>query len=302
LPRYHLGDIESGSICCYADDTTLTCIESRPAALSNKLTEKFKIIAEFMRNNRLKLNDEKTHLMVMDTGQSRVRAQASRMVEIRTPTDTIRPSSNEKLLGCWISENLKWSEHLRDNKENLVMSLTTRLGALKKIGRVTTFKNRKMLANGIFMSKLSYLIALWGGCGIVLKKSLQVIQNKVARVVTKLDWFTSPQVLLHQVGWLSVNQLVFYHSVLLIYKVKQAQTPKYLHNMFSWNYNYNTRQAEGGLIRLVGKPKLDITRNSFRWRAANQFNQLPADIRTSSTLASFKIKSKSWIKENVSFN
>ena len=109
----------------------------------------------------------------------------------RTPTETIRPSRNEKLLGCWVSEDLKWSEHLRDNKENLIHSLTTRLGAIKKIGRITTFKNRKMLANGIFMSKLSYLIALWGGCGIVLSQSLQVIQNKVARVVTRLDWKTS---------------------------------------------------------------------------------------------------------------
>ena len=301
-PAYHLGDDEAGSICCYADDTTLTCTESRPAALSNKLTEQYKVIAEYMRNNKLKLNDEKTHLLVMDTGQSRVRAQAAKQVEIRTPAGTIRPSSREKLLGCWIEENLKWSEHIRDNKENLVRSLSTRLGAMKKISKVANFKNRKMLANGIFMSKLSYLIALWGGCGIVLRRSLQIIQNKVARAVTKLDWTTSPAVLLGQVGWLSVNQLIFYHSVLQIFKVNKSQTPKYLDNMFSWNYSYNTRQAEGGLIRLVGKPKLDITRNSFRWRAANQFNQLPADIRKCQTLACFKTKAKTWIKENVSFS
>ena len=126
-PAYHLGDDDAGSICCYADDTTLTCTESRPAALSNKLTAQYKIIAEYMRNNRLKLNDEKTHLLVMDTGQSRGRAQAAKQVEIRTPAGTIRPSGREKLLGCWIDENLKWSEHLRDNKENLVRSLATRL-------------------------------------------------------------------------------------------------------------------------------------------------------------------------------
>ena len=113
---------------------------------------------------------------------------------------------------------------------------------------------------GIFLSKSSYLIALWGGCGIVLRKSLQVIQNKVARVVTKLDWSTSPQVLLTQVGWLSVKQLVFYHSVLLIYKVRMSQVPKYLNNMFSWSYQYNTRQAEGGLIKLPGKPKLVVSK------------------------------------------
>ena len=187
-PVYHLADAENGSLCCYADDSTLTCTEERPATLSRKLTEKYNVVAEYMRNNRLKLNDDKTHLLVMDTGQSRVRNAANKMVAIRTPTETILPSSREKLLGCWVSDNLKWSEHIRDNNENLILALTTRLGALKKISRVSTFKNRKMLANGIFLSKLSYLIALWGGCGIVLRKSLQVIQKKVAMVVTKLDW------------------------------------------------------------------------------------------------------------------
>ena len=126
-PAYHLGDDEAGSICCYADDTTLTCTDSRPAALSNKLTDQYKVIAEYMRNNKLKLNDDNTHLLVMDTGQSRDRVQAARLVEIRTPTGTIRPSSSEKLIGCWVDENLKWSEH---NKENLILALTTRLGAL----------------------------------------------------------------------------------------------------------------------------------------------------------------------------
>ena len=190
-PAYHMGDADHGSLCCYADDSTLTCTESEPAALSKKLTEKYKLVAEYMRNNKLKLNDDKTHLLVMDTGQSKVRVHANRMVEIRTPTENIQPSSSERLLGCWVDDNLKWSEHIRDNKENLIKSLNTKLGALKKISKVTSFKNRKMLANGIFLSKLSYLIALWGGCGIVLRKSLQVIQNKIARVVTKLDWSTS---------------------------------------------------------------------------------------------------------------
>ena len=40
------------------------------------------------------------------------------------------------------------------------------------------------------MSKLSYLIILWVGCGTVLRKSLQVIQNQAARLVTRLGWYT----------------------------------------------------------------------------------------------------------------
>ena len=105
-PLFHLGDSENGSICCYADDTTLSCTEYSPLALTKKLSEKYKIIAEFMRNNMLKLNDDKTHLLVMDTGRSR-------MVEIRTPSGTIRPSKAEKLL----SEDLKWLESRMVNAE-----------------------------------------------------------------------------------------------------------------------------------------------------------------------------------------
>ena len=291
-PAYHLADEESGSLCCYADDSTLTCTATRPTDLSKKLSEKYNIVAEFMRNNKLKLNDDKTHLLVMDTGQSRLRNEANRTVNIKTSTEIITPSSKEKLLGCWVSDNLKWAEHIQDNRESLILALTARLGALKKISRVASFKNRKMLANGIFLSKLSYMIAIWGGCGIVLRKSLQIIQNKAARFVTKLDWTSSIGTLLGQVGWLSVNQLIFYHSVVLVYKVKMTRSPMYIDNMFNWSYMYNTRQAESGLIKITGKPKLNVSRSSFRIRAANYYNQLPTEIRGSATLNSFKSNMK----------
>ena len=190
-----------------------------------------------------------------------------------------------------------------NNKDNLMKSLNTRLGAIKKIKNLASFKNRKMIAEGIFMSKLSYLIALWGGCGAGLKKSLQLIQNKVARAVTRLSWSTPARDLLHQCGWLSVNQLIFYHSVLLVFKVKLAQTPKHLHSMHnSWSYQYRTRQAESGLIQQAGKPRLEITKDSFRWRAATQYNQLPAELRKCETLVTFKKDVKTWIKNNVSLN
>ena len=150
------------------------------------------------------------------------------------------------------------------------------------------------------MSKLTYLIALWGGCGIGLRKSLQAIQNKAAQAVTRGDWSASSKGLLRQCGWMSVNQLVFYHSVLLVYKVRQCKGPKYLYTMHnSWSYPYCTRQAETGLVRVLNKPKLELTRESYRWRSANSFNQLPADIRTSRKIEAFKNKVKPWIMNNV---
>ena len=116
------------------------------------------------------------------------------------------------MLGGIIHQNLKWTEHIQDNEESLMKCLTKRLYGLYQICKVANFKTRKMVAEGIFMSKLIYLMPLWGGCELYLIRSLQVIQNKAARAVTKSGWYTSTKDLLQQCGWLSVNQLIAYHG------------------------------------------------------------------------------------------
>ena len=77
---------------------------------------------------------------------------------------------------------------LRDNSESLVRAFTNRLAAVAKIAKVTSFKDRRMIADEIFTSKLCYLISVWGGCGAGMIKTLQIIQNKMARTVARVDW------------------------------------------------------------------------------------------------------------------
>ena len=221
-------------------------------------------------------------------------------VELKTTSKLIRPRSNGKLLGCWINQDLKWTDHLRDNRESLIHGLTTRLSALRKLQKNANFKIRKQIADGIFMSKLCYLMPLWGGCSLGLKHSLQVLQNRAARLVTRHDWTTPTKTLLMQCGWLSVNQLIFYHSVLLIFMVRQRKVPKYLYDMHnSWQYNYDTRQARGGILGMT-RPRSELTRNSFRFRAAIHYNHLPQYLRNIDSCTEFKKEVKAWIKVNIS--
>ena len=300
-PPYSMGCRCCGTVGCYADDTTYSYSDSDPEQLSLKMSSQYKVLSDFLVSNRLKLNAGKTHLMVLSTSQARLRRNRrdEASVQITTPTEIIEQSEFEKLLGTWLHQDMKWAENIMDNNESLVKSLSSRVGALKKLSKVASFKNRIMIANGIFMSKLLYLIPLWGGCAQYLIRSLQVLQNKAARAVTKLDWYTPTSELLKQVGWLSVHQLSVYHSVVLVFKVLQAKTPKYLYSMFSSSYGYNTREANSGRIKHTRGPELEIARDSFRWRSADLYNLLPADIRTSSSLQLFKLAAKVWIQKNI---
>ena len=167
------------------------------------------------------------------------------------------------------------------------------------LGKVASFRTRKMVADGIFMSKLIYLIALWGGSAKYILTALQKAQNRAARVVTKLEWSTPTADLLSQCGWLSVHQLVVYHSVVLVFKIIRNESPRFLFSMFSAKYSYKTKQARTGQIKHTRDLDLGITKDSFRWRASGAYNELPQEIRDIETLHMFKKAAKDWIKKHI---
>ena len=60
-----------GGMCCYADDSTYTVTGKNAEELTDKLTNKYNVVADFLTDNKLKVNDDKTHLLVMSTRQKR---------------------------------------------------------------------------------------------------------------------------------------------------------------------------------------------------------------------------------------
>ena len=163
---------------------------------------------------------------------------------------------------------------------------------------------RVCLTNGLFMSKLIYLIPLWGGCEKFLIKALQIAQNKAARSVTRLGIFTPVKTLLKQCGWLSVNQLIFFHTVVLLFKTLENQSPQFLLDMAGTKYNYETRAKDAGKLCVVSdyKPDNSLNLKSYRWRSSKYWNQLPQDITSTKSLYKFKGKLKVWVLKNIDIN
>ena len=141
-------------------------------------------------------------------------------ITLDTGNEVIKADQTELLLGGHISNDFTWKEHIRDNKKSIIKKLSSSINILIQVCKIANFKTRKMVANGIIMSQIIYLIQAWGGCSDYLIAAIQVIQNRAARLVTKLDWYTSMSTLLNQCGWLSVRQLITYHSLLMIFKIK----------------------------------------------------------------------------------
>ena len=282
-----------GSLVNYVDDATYSFASKSPVVLSSTLSHKYKLISNYMECNKLVINADKIHLVVMGkTKQDNRRDEVS----LVAGTHIIHPSATEKLLGCHIHQSLKWKEHIQANEKSLIRQLTSHLNALRKLAINAPFKTRLMAANAVFISVLSYLISLWGASEGYLLRALQVVQNKAARCVTKVSWFTATRQLLKQCGWMSIKQLVFYHTALTMHKTLKSGKPVYTRQKLTHDFPYQTRQATGGHVR----HSLDsVAEGSFISRGTTAYNRIPDSLRSTSSLPLFKKKLKNWTLTNI---
>ena len=179
--------------------------------------------------------------------------------------------------------------------------LASQINGLAIMSSRATFQTRLMVANGIVMSKLCYLIQLWGGCDTYLIKFLQVLQNRAARLVTRHGCFTPKRKLLKACRWLSIQQLIFYQSVVTAHKIVTRNSPLHLATRMTTDHPRRTRQATSGCIRFgeTFSTNNSAAQKSFCHRLTTQYNSIPASIRAVKTIPTFKVKLKKWVETNI---
>ena len=173
----------------------------------------------------------------------------------------------------------------------VIAKLSRRLTALMNLKFVLPFALLKQVAEGIFNSVLVYCLPLYGGCETRCLKDLQVMQNRAAQIVCRAPPRANRATMFEKLDWLTVNQLVVYHSQILVYNVRKTKQPDYLADIL------NKDNRMGKII--VSNTDLSIVKKSFTFRAAEQWNSLPSDIRHALTTKNFKKRLKTWISKNI---
>ena len=161
----------------------------------------------------------------------------------------LKRQEEEKLLGVVINNKMTWHDHLHvedwrtkeDNNPGVIPQLSQRLGILKKLSYHSSKKKLKMLASGLFYSKLSYCLPLytatWGLDSYKDTMSrfttytkednrrLQVLQNQLCRLLLKgqgnyykYKQDHSTKELLEKCGELSIHQLGAQRTIAMVKK------------------------------------------------------------------------------------
>ena len=223
---------------------------------------------------------------------------------------------------------MTWQEHLHgedwreeDNCPGLIPQLSQRLGLLRKLSSYSYKKKLKMLASGLFYSKLSYCLPLftssWGldsykeeGTRFTSftkedNRKLQVLQNQVCRLLLPrkelADSFyykqnLTTEDLMAKTETLSIHQLGAQSTRVMTKKILLSGQPSYLAQKL-------TPRNSSGIFGSTIKPPtvcLTLSREGFLYRSSKLYNLLPEDLRKEDKISNFKKKIKTWVIKNVS--
>ena len=133
-----------------------------------------------MNQNEFKLNADKTTILTLGT-QKRLRSQEND-IDVYMDGLKLKESGNpsETLLGCQIQANLKWTQQI----VSLKSKLKKRVAGVYNLKNCLPYGTLKTVCEGWFNSVLVYCLPLFGGCEKGELHDLQIIQNKIARLVT----------------------------------------------------------------------------------------------------------------------
>ena len=277
------------SIDCYADDSTLAATGASAEEISTKLSRDCGELNNWMISNKFKLNADKTHFLVMGTA-NKLRTMVEEKVVVEMDGVQLEESSEESevLLGIRVQSNLKWSEQIN----YLTSRLKQRLAGLQNLKSVMKRSAKKSIVQGVFNSVLCYCLPLFGGCSDSEVRVLQVLQNRPAQMVLGCPPRTSRDLMFSKLGWLTVRQLIGYHTLIVIYRIRQSHQPEQLAAKL-------TKDNRQGRIMLKNV-QLGLYRNGFIYRGSVLWNKLPENLRNEKKLGPFKRILKSWIEANLS--
>ena len=273
----------------YADDTQIYKSVNFENIQDLKLQTEdcIKNVKNWMNINKLKLNDNKTEVILCHSPRQSIQGMS---ISLNINGHEIKNSCKIRNLGVIFDENLSMSDQVTSICQKSYFQL-------RKIASVRNYLTEfatTTLVTTLILSNLDYCNSLLSGITNDNLKKLQSIQNFAAKVIKRKKKYDHVTPILFDLHWLPVEQRIIYKICLLCYKALNGCTPSYLSDLIP-NYVPNRTLRSSSDQRILSKPKTHYKfygERSFSFFGPSVWNDLPLDLRYSSSVNTFKKKLK----------
>ena len=281
--------VEKHNLKChfYADDMQLYCVIDNIEHV-NIIESCISNIQKWMNNNFLKLNPEKTELIIIGKKNA---IKHLPVVNINAEGKLITSTQTLKSLGVILNSTLTMEEFVSQKCQSAGMYLRR----LSKVRKCLSFNATHTLLNAFVLGRIDYCNSLLIGISGYLISRLQRVQNWAIRVLFKLSRYDHITFYYTEVHWLPINQRINFKILLLTYKSINGHNPSYLKDLFSsYVPGRDLRSAEGMLLT---KPKMltSIGERAISYQGPLLWNELPDYIKKANSIDNFKKKLKTFL-------
>ena len=277
--------LQKSSTNMYADDTSITCSAKDIEELCNDLKTEGKNIAEWMRQNKLSLNTNKTEYMVIGHKRRINHIQGEINVEING--EKIQRAHEVKYLGVTIDENLSWNKQYK----KLKCKLKSGLSSLRKLKNILPQSKLDQVYRALFESHLRYGDELWGSLSTTKLEHLQRLQDRAQTLIESAKfedgWICK---------WLSVSSLIKYDRAIMTYKIMNGLCPDSLRGRFITRSEISGYSTRNMLDIDIPRQNLEFSKGSFFHSGAKTWNEIPINIRINPTISMFKRNLKGFLQ------
>ena len=280
----------------YADDTQSRAAARTLGELEKRNSKGLTRVCQELKAMRLKVNESKTVYMILATQGIRRRENLDNKESvIDVCGNQVKNVKVGKALGLLISDDLTW----RHQTAKVVENCQEKMRGLWKVTTVLRKDQRKIKAEAIILSRLSYCLEVTSTGRKCDMEKLQGVQSAAARWVSqtrKLDWRLKKG--LKKLGWLSMCQLAAYLSIKAAMKILRDKKPERL-------YESLTEKSDGEIKRKIVNEKKFIkikmtTRKSWSYRSLRWLEKMPETLREKDpTRKATKIELKKWVRDQI---
>ena len=274
----------------YADDTQLYQGVSS-ANMPDLITSTelcIQDVKSWMDSNKLKLNDNKTEIMLCINTRCAMDPPISvDTINVHINAHAIQPSQCVKNLGVFLDQNMSMDTQIYA----LCRSLLFQLRKIASIRNFLSEEAAKMLVTTLVLSRLDYCNALLAGTTEKNIAKLQVIQNHAAKLIKRKKKYDHATPIREELHWLPVRERIIYKTAVMCYKCLNDKAPSYLSQLLELHVPALSHLRSGNDALKLVKPSTDYKTygdHSFSFFGPHIWNDLPYKIRNATSLSVFK--------------
>ena len=264
-----LPKISEFNVRLFADDTVLIMSDRDLQNLNKTANAEVKKIENWLSSNKLTLNHDKTNFMLFTPRKKFLHNFALNM-----HNKSVNKTSVAKYLGILVNDNLKWNDHIK----YLCKKVSQICGLFCYLRHYVRQNTLLKLHNSFVRSHLLYGILTWGSTNNTVLHPLQVLQNKIVRIISnvKTNERITNNSLYKQLKILKIKDMYELEVFKFMHQHQHNKLPNLCNFYFTPTasiHNYNTRSTSHNNLYL-SSINSNAAKNAIQFNGVQIWNSL----------------------------